>query len=113
MGQDTRAEYAQVAGELVGSNESNDHVFWIGGAGFLGLILGIVLFCIQLGMTDSGTSCPEGKQNIFVADCGEPALAILGLILMIVGGVLTIFWIVGWVRLCLKQADRRFKGEGW
>ena len=112
MGRDTRTEYAQVAGELAWSNEPNDQAFWIGGAGFLGLILGIVLFCIQLGMTDSGTSCPEGKQNIFVADCGEPALAILGLILMIVGGVLTIFWIAGWVRLCGKQADRRFKGEG-
>ena len=112
MGRETRNDYAVVAGELVGDDEPNDQAFWIGGAGFLGLILGIVLFCIQLGMTDSGTSCPEGKQNIFVAECGEPALAILGLILMLVGGVLTIFWIAGWVRLCLKQTERRFKGPG-
>ena len=107
MGRETREDYARASGQLFGDEEPNKQAFWIGGAGFLGLILGIVLFCVQLGMTDSGTSCPEGKQNIFVADCGEPALAILGLILMLVGAVLTIFWIAGWVRLCGMQADRR------
>jgi hypothetical protein len=106
MGRQTQDEYARAAGELWGE-ESNDQAFWLGGAGFLGLILGIVLFCIQLGMTDSGTSCPEGKQSIFVAECGEPALAILGLILMIVGGVLTVFWIAGWVRLCGKRSGNQ------
>ena len=106
MGQETRAEYARVAGEAF-DEESNTQAFWLGGAGFLGLILGIVLFCIQLGITDSGTSCPEGKQSIFVAECGEPALAILGLILMLVGGVLTVFWIAGWVRLCGERARHR------
>lgn len=111
MGRETRDQYARVAGEAFG-NEPNHQAFWLGGAGFAGLIVGIVLFCIQLGMTDSGTSCPEGKQSIFIAECGEPALAILGLILMLVGGLLTVFWIAGWVRLCGESADRRFKGTG-
>ena len=96
MGNETRKQYSKA----YGYTEEDQHIFWLGTGGFVGLILGIVLFCIQLGITDSGASCPEGKQDIFVAECGEPALAILGLILMIVGGVLTLVWVVGWLRWC-------------
>ena len=106
MGNETRQRYSTANGYT----EEDQHLFWLGTGGFVGLILGIVLFCIQLGITDSGASCPEGKQDIFVAECGEPALAILGLILMIVGGVLTLVWVVGWLRWCNARSDN---GNMW
>ena len=86
MGNETRKQYSKA----YGYTEEDQHIFWLGTGGFVGLILGIVLFCIQLGITD-GASCRGRRTSSSprrrpALPSGDPDD---------VGGVSTLVWVVG------------------